>query len=321
MVQGGAKMPGRRLANVYPGYRCEYAAQYALSAYASVVPIPLQEDYGHDLYCLLTEKQGGNLIPLFPFVVQVKKNDSEEYGTVTYDNIDSVKWFFEFGIPFYIGLGYLDDSPRLDLYKTSERIALNLNHGLPDKVTLIAGKNPDEPTKFSDKNNLWMGDPIVSISLDSCGKTDDDISDALAFWVKLEIENLILQSNSITQYYRCENYETNKRPDDSELKGKDWYNTGGISPDRAEKFGSILHNMALWVFAGEDVNSPKIPWIDTSPDYKELYKAFIVLLKFFSKKNTESLSPILKYPPLEVTIQPIISDQSGVTRTASIDID
>jgi hypothetical protein len=314
-------MPGKRSANLGQGYRCEYMAQYALSAYASVVPILLQEDYGHDFYCLLTEKQGAMLIPRFPFFVQVKKNDSGQYGTLTYDNEDSINWFFGFNLPFFIGLGYLDESPRLDLYKTSERIALSLSYGLPKEVTLHSGKNPDSPTKLYDENNIWMGDPIITIKLDHCGKPDGDIADALTSWVELEVENLVLQSNGITRFYRCKNYGTNKRPDDSEINGKDWFNTGGITENRAEKFGSILHNMALWIFAGQDIESPKTPWTDTTPGQQKLYESIATLLQFLSKDNATRLSAILKYPVQEATVTPAIKAYSGTTMTASVDVD
>ncbi|MCK4817376.1 hypothetical protein KA005_16520 [bacterium] len=245
-------MKAKRPANPYHGFRCEYAVRYALSAYASIVPIPLQEDYGHDLYCILTKRQGSSLIPLYPFVVQVKKNDSGSHNTIEFDDKDGVEWFFNFGLPFFVALGYLDESPRVEIYRTCERIPLNLQHGIPDSACLHTFEKVDEPGKLYDRNNLWLGKPIITIGLGECGKSIDNIAEALQFWVKLEIENLIFQSNNISTYYRCKEYETNKCPDELQIKRKDFYNTGGLSDFQKVKFGSIIYNMALWEFMGSD---------------------------------------------------------------------
>ena len=42
-------MPGRRLKDPYVGFRAEQLTIFALSAYASVVHVPIEEDYGNDL--------------------------------------------------------------------------------------------------------------------------------------------------------------------------------------------------------------------------------------------------------------------------------
>lgn len=306
-------MKARRPANPYPGYRCEYAARYALSAYASVVPIPLQEDYGHDLYCLLTQRQGTSLIPLYPFVVQVKKNDSGSNTTIEFDDKDGVEWFFNFGLPFLIALGYLDESPRIDIYKTSERIPLKLMHGTPDRVSLNTFEKQDDPEKLYDKNTIWLGKPIITIGLKDSGKPNDDIADALNFWVQLEIENLIFQSNNISTYYRCKKYETNKCPEDSEIVRKDFYNTGGLSGFQKEKFGSIIYNMALWQFMGSDGESPKITWGNLDVKSKRLYDSFYHVLSFLSESISGELSAKLDYPEPNDVTQNVSLDTSGVT--------
>ena len=69
-------MPGRRLKNPYVGFRSEQATILALSSYASIVKIPLEEDYGSDLICTIIEEKGKFLIPSSPFIIQVKCNDS-----------------------------------------------------------------------------------------------------------------------------------------------------------------------------------------------------------------------------------------------------
>jgi hypothetical protein len=287
----------RRLAAPQKGFRCEYAARYALSAYASTVHIPLQEDYSlHDLYCILTKEEGKFLIPLYPFVVQVKSNDHGIFNKIKFDNQAEVKWLFDFGLPFYFGLCYLEDEPRLDLYKTSEKIALNLMHGLPDTVTLHAYENPADRETGYDETNIWMGKPIASIRLGDAGRSDRNLADALRFWIMMDIENLVLKNNNITIYFRCKDYDTNEVPDQSTIKGKSFYNTLGLPPDRKEKFGAILFNLALWEFAALDGKSLKIPWEELSPGHQELFHSFHQVIGFLSEEHASRFTSLEGYP-------------------------
>lgn len=285
-------MPGRRAVGWHPGYRCEYAARYALSAYASTVPIPMQEDYGHDLYCLLTKKQGRFLIPRFPFFVQIKKNDSRDHDIIDYDNSDAVSWLLDFNLPFYIGLCYLDKNARLDLYKTSERIPLGLKYGTPKSVSLQIGDNPE---KRYDENNIWMGEPIISLSLDHCSQGNDLIAESLFFWVNMDLQNLIIKSNNLTMYCRCKTYETNQKPDNSDIELKHFWNTAGLTPGRKERFGSILRNLILWEFGGQTGNA-KVLWADLPPKKQKLYQAFAQVLCFLSKEDARDLTYEFQYP-------------------------
>lgn len=202
-------MPGKRPKNPYSGFRSEYATVFALSAYTSVVQIPLQEDYGSDLICTIVEEKGKFLIPSNPFLVQVKCNDSAEDKVVIYDDKDKISWFSKIDIPFYISLVYLKDKPRVDLYRTSEKIPL-LYSCQCENISLIKGINTSHNKTWDESGNIWMGKPIISIDLNSMNKKIDDIDKALKFWVSMDQMNLHWRNLGIKFYTRVLHYETNK---------------------------------------------------------------------------------------------------------------
>jgi hypothetical protein len=82
-------MPGLRLFSFHEGDRSEYLAHYLLSYFASVVPVPRQEDYGLDFLCGVVRRTGNRLHVKRYFGVQVK---SAEALDVEYGGMKKGRW-------------------------------------------------------------------------------------------------------------------------------------------------------------------------------------------------------------------------------------
>jgi len=78
-------MPGAQPRGIHEGTRAEYLTVLALSAYAQVVPVPRQEDYGTDFFAALTRRDARSLFVEDVFGVQVKNNTDR----VTYWRVPS----------------------------------------------------------------------------------------------------------------------------------------------------------------------------------------------------------------------------------------
>jgi len=65
-------MPGAFAANLHEGSRSEILADYLFSTWGTVTPVRLQDDYGVDLYCTLSDRVGHRAVVSDYFLVQVK---------------------------------------------------------------------------------------------------------------------------------------------------------------------------------------------------------------------------------------------------------
>jgi hypothetical protein len=65
-------MPGAIAANAYQGARAEYLAVYVFSMFGTATQLPREADYGLDLACTLTEREGQRARPYAYYSVQVK---------------------------------------------------------------------------------------------------------------------------------------------------------------------------------------------------------------------------------------------------------
>lgn len=262
-------MPGRRLKNPYIGFRAEQLTIFALSAYASVVHIPIEEDYGNDLICTIIKEQGKFLIPSYPFLVQCKSNKSNRKKVVVYKKEDAINWFLSINIPFYISLVYLENNARIELYKTCEKIPLEYSRNCK-KITLIRGPKSGKTTGGWDSNgDIYMGEPVISIPIGNMNKKDPEITKTIEYWIDLETQNYHWKNLGIKIYYRAVEYSTNYVP--TELKTKLFYELGGSTQSQKETAAIVLMHELFHEYLGEDGKSPKVKWDNLSQPKKEFY--------------------------------------------------
>lgn len=204
-------MPGVMWYPFRQGNRCEYLAQYILSALGIAIKVPREEDIGADFYCSLANIDGKKMTFYAPFMVQIK-SDSE--SIVRYGGIDEkgkwkkdgIDWLFSQELPLFIGI-VSREGQTLKLYSTSNKWAVHY-HGMPGEV-MLQMNIPPEPERYIDApkpeekselrncgdGKLWnvpLGNPIVSISI---GDSEDEdkltyYRGLLQFFILLEQENI-----------------------------------------------------------------------------------------------------------------------------------
>jgi hypothetical protein len=183
------------------GDRSEYLALYALTRLAFVTPVPRQEDFGVvDFRCILTSRNGNQVIPRGAFHVQVKS----EGRPVTF-NADNVRWLStNMDCPLFI---CMVDRNRIAFHLFS---ALNLWTALffrmhPQKICLVEGTHPqgepyvhrrgtsgdpiqDEEGEF----DVYLGEPVLDVTLDNIQANADQLTDVLDAWIRLDRLNVAL---------------------------------------------------------------------------------------------------------------------------------
>ena len=126
--------PGSYAPNLHEGSRSEYLAQYVFSMFGTSVPVLHQEDYGLDLHCTLSERQGQRARPVAYFSVQVKSID----GPWEFDDADSVKWLVEYPAPLLLCI--VDKAKaRFSIYQTLARFGAAVKMKLPAQLRLLPG--------------------------------------------------------------------------------------------------------------------------------------------------------------------------------------
>lgn len=193
------------------GNRCEYLAQYILSALGLAIKVPREEDIGVDFYCSLANVDGNKMTFYAPFIVQVK-SDSE--NVVRYGGIDEkgkwkkdgIEWLFSQELPLFIAVVSREEQ-MLNLYPTSNKWAVHYQ-GMPGEVVLqmnvpseceryIDAPKPEEKMELRNYGdgkqwNVPLGNPIISISIgDSENEKKLNYYRALLrFFILLEQENI-----------------------------------------------------------------------------------------------------------------------------------
>lgn len=279
-------MPGRRLKNPYVGFRAEQLTIFALSAYASVVHIPIEEDYGNDLICTIVKEKGKFLIPSNPFFVQCKSNEGNRKKVVVYGKEDEIKWFLTINIPFYISLVYLKNNARIELYKTCEKIPLSYSRNCT-KITLIRGLDRSGKAGWQSNGDIYMGEPVISIPISNMNKKDPEIFKTIEYWTALETQNYYWKNLGIKIYKRATEYNTNHVP--TKLETKIFYDLGGSTQSQKEKAAIVLMHELFHEYGGTDGKSPKEKWSKLSQQKKDFYMDSIKVLKQLSPDLVESV--------------------------------
>lgn len=287
-------MPGRRLTNPYIGFRSEQAAIFALSPYASVVKVPLEEDYGSDLICTLIEEKGKFLIPSNPFLVQVKHQKDNYKKIVSYNNVDAINWFLSINMPFYICIVNLYKNPGIELYNTIERIPLKYYIPNIKKITLFKGICPnDDKITYSEEGDIWLGKPIIRIPIEKFVSKEEGINRTLRFWLNSDQENLLWDNRGFKIFKRIRDYQTNNDKNYTEIN-KIFYNLSSSTESQKNITAIALLNEIVHEFADMRIDIPRTAWYDLSIEKQNLFKSYYTILNYLD--SNLAMNIIKLYP-------------------------
>lgn len=228
-------MTAKRSWSYHEGDRYEYFVTYIMSAIASIVPVPRQEDYGLDHVGFLTRQEGNLLYAEDAFSIQVKPEggvSSLAFGGLKNGNwqVDQLNWLFGQSYPMLVARVNRTDW-TLNLYSTAPMWQVKPFAGNPFQVTLemdspvgkldawkkpvkahVEGVRPDWSAGGS--WTVSLGAPIVSLK-------DSDLHDAafrrriygvLKFWLTLDQRNIRHRAQNIPCAELPRSWETNEVP-------------------------------------------------------------------------------------------------------------
>ncbi len=199
-------MSGVRLYSFREGDRSEYLANYLLSGLGLVTPVPRQEDIGFDFYCQLADQEKGSLTFGYPFIVQVKSENTHSifFGNTKIEDWkkEDIEWLFRLEIPIFFAFidksamkmliyncsplafdYYVEKTPSVLEFKRRIPVADTeankpILEGLPNWTQLDKGDG--------NKHIIDLGNPLITI-------TNEDIFDEAILKKKKSIlRNVVL---------------------------------------------------------------------------------------------------------------------------------
>lgn len=209
-------MPGARLTSFRLGDRTELLVQFCLNTIAFTTPVPRQEDVGHDLFCVLSEKRDG-LIWAGPFfTIQARSSRS----ALVYEKPHEIAWVKELEDPFFLAIGCRDEL-RIDVYSTWARLRgflwkaarrIVLQPGPPDP-----GRDSVWTAEDDSEQVIALGEPVIRATV---GELMDEfragvLGQVLKQWVELDRQNIVANRAGMHWVVGPESYRTN------ELFGRD----------------------------------------------------------------------------------------------------
>lgn len=223
----GERTGGFRLFNFRQGDRSEYLALYALTRIAFVTPVPRQEDFGVvDFRCVLAKKDGGRFIPSGTFNVQVK---SEE--TTLQLASGEIRWLStNMDCPLFMCV--VDKAgTSIKLYSSQNVWSALFFRMHPQNIKLIPGTNSnDEPYVYragttgdpeidlDGEFDVYLGQPVIDMSLADFEDRADEVFAMLDVWIKLDRLNIALMRLGRAATFAFEAEKPNQLP--TRAKGK-----------------------------------------------------------------------------------------------------
>jgi hypothetical protein len=213
-------MPGAIAANAYQGARSEYLALYVFSQFGTAVQLARESDFGLDLTCTLTERDGQRARPYAYYSVQVKSDDAPW----EFDSPSAVKWLLTYPAPILFCV--VDKSKaRFRVYHMTQRFHSAIRTDLPDELAVAPGRRDDGrvPISWGSDRTLYLGDPILDFHVDELvhPKTCENVRQVLEHWITNDLRNVVRQQIGMRVSAGPASYETNKVPgsasDDREL--------------------------------------------------------------------------------------------------------
>ena len=203
-------MAGAVAANFHTGSRSEILADYLFSSWGTVSPVRRQDDYGVDLYCTLTERDGARARVQDYYAVQVKS----DFTPWQFKDSDSIDWLVEHPVPLFLAcvdkpggvLSIYHLMPRFAVWAASQKLELlTLTPEIGEVGTWVQW---DESGSFS------LSAPILRVTL-------PDVLDAgrlqalrqvFKGWIQRDRENCDLIRAGLTRYRMPSAYRTNEDP-------------------------------------------------------------------------------------------------------------
>ena len=237
----GAKYSGGVVTyNLREGYRSEYIAHVAFSAFGPSNPYPREDDFGLDLVCNLAEVNGKMMNIKSTYGVQVK---SEGTG-FEFKAKEAVLWLN--GLEFPLLLADVSKSTfSIKIYTTwnVNRLLPEIDFDdlktIPDRLIFLPDVDPE--LKFPDPLSgiIPIGKPIVEFKLDSLGnkKERDYYWKILKEWIDIDSNNYRFRRAGIMSSYGYLNWSTNKSIDDER---RAWDKHYYFSPNHNEGVKKML---------------------------------------------------------------------------------
>jgi hypothetical protein len=206
-------MPGARPRGFRLGDRGELLAGSILSSIAFTVPVPRQEDVGHDLLCTISEPDG-QLLRAGPFFTVQVKSDT---GAPVFEKPHEIEWIRSQENPFFICIANRDDL-AIELFST-----WNMLNGIlyrkTGRIELVPG-DPDadyEPvTTLEDRSNqlVPLGRPVIRMSMQDAMNEEraHTLGAILTQWVAIDRENIVNRRAGMHWVVGPTNHETNSPP-------------------------------------------------------------------------------------------------------------
>lgn len=230
-------MPHRQHDVMYRGARYEYLVTFALSAVASVVPVPRPEDYGFDHLCTLTEIDDCMRYPRMSFALQVKSKSDPilKYGGRAKKGEWrhwEITWLFSRDIPLILAL--VDPvTNSIELYstwnvwhpywKTCFGCTKPFEVWIHPKELPSGQKDPKTPRYCEAKDakpgdgdgqhcDVYVGPPILRINPLQLDDHEATIRECLKEWIDIDMRNLLYRKLGIPWMYSVPKWETNQPP-------------------------------------------------------------------------------------------------------------
>jgi hypothetical protein len=204
-------MPGSIAANAYEGYRSEYLALYAFSMFGTAVVLPNEADYGLDLACTLTEREGRVARPYAYYSLQVKSGDLKW----EYNNSSKIKWLVEYPAPLLF-CTVEKDALQIRVYHMSQRHHVATRTDRPELLTVIPGRNSENrvPISWDAEGSIYLGDPILDFTVMDLQEDAKfaTFKAVLSYWVESDLRNIVRQQMAMRASSGPSRYVTNEVP-------------------------------------------------------------------------------------------------------------
>jgi hypothetical protein len=232
-------MPGLQLASFWEGNRSQLFATHVLSSVAAVVPVPVSMDFGTDLLCTLTHREGPVLYAGRSFAVQVK---SESEPEVRYGGLNKkgewkryeIDWLWGQDQVFFLCVVDLREW-TVKVYSTQRMWWVRWQKGIPGEVVLVPDARPEDFAS-GDANNRYpferipdtasgtpgdgfsyrvpLGPPIVCVEVkeQEAPEFRDRLRLCLDAWISLDYRNLTHRALRVPYVEEWTSWNTNELP-------------------------------------------------------------------------------------------------------------
>jgi hypothetical protein len=203
-------MPGSIAPNFHQGSRSELLANYVFSAWGTVTPVRMSDDYGVDLYCTLTKLFGRRAMATDYYEVQVKSTDDPW----CFADSESVDWLIRYPQPLF--LARVDKKNGVvHVYHTMPRFFLAALGYLPYRLELRPEDRDDGHfVEWKNGTDFSLSAPILRVTI--ADLLDDarmeERRTVFAEWVRLDRDNCDLVRHGVLRFRMPGSYEVNKVP-------------------------------------------------------------------------------------------------------------